>query len=178
MDRFLIAWQDCYGSSTNQEIHAFQTFYSTLRLTPEDTFAPKTLRYLNHCAGHRWPLSPCPMRATTTSSASGLPPHMVHRRASWHVCDVAFARCVSAACLEMGVAAGGGFLSVATQLPDPDVDMTRRAVPIAPESVLMFVFVLRCALAPAIRRAGNATPDRPECLLSLPLHNLLEHRRP
>lgn len=59
---------------------------------------------------------------------------------------------------------GGGFSSVTvTRVLDPDVDMTRRAVPIAPEYVYLSVFVLRCALAPAIRRAGTATPDRPEC---------------
>lgn len=59
---------------------------------------------------------------------------------------------------------GGGFWSVTvTRVLDPDVDMTRRAVPIAPEYVYLSVFVLRCALAPAIRRAGTATPDRPEC---------------
>lgn len=75
---------------------------------------------------------------------------------------------------------GGVFSSVAvTRVLDPDVDMTRRGVPIAPEYVYMSVFVLRCALAPAIRRAGTATPDWPECsFLFLYLTNLVEHRRP
>lgn len=57
--------------------------------------------------------------------------------------------------------------------------MTRRAVPVAPECVFVCVHVaLRCVLAPAIRRAGTATPDWPECLFRLFHITLLEHRRP
>lgn len=44
--------------------------------------------------------------------------------------------------------------------------------------MFLFVFMLRCVLAPAIRRAGTATPDRPECPFLLFYITFPEHRRP
>lgn len=66
---------------------------------------------------------PAPSRATTTHDATRAPVRLiiVHRSSpSWHVCDVAFARCV--------------FAEDSRRLRPPiRIDMTRRAVPIAPE---------------------------------------------
>lgn len=53
VDRFFVAWHYCHGSSTNQDVHASRTSYSTLCLTPENTFASKVMEYSNHCASRR-----------------------------------------------------------------------------------------------------------------------------
>lgn len=195
VDRFFVAWQHCHGSSTNQDMHALGTFYSTLPDTRECLHA-QNLGILGPLRESQVAIRLPPRGATglpsafcrcrvaqpppgNSSTAPALPPHTAHRSPSWHVRDVVFARYVSAGCLGVSVAVGGGLSSVATRVLDTDVDMTRRAVPIAPECMFVSVFVLRCVLAPAIRRAGTATPDRPECpSLSSSVHNLLEHRRP
>lgn len=142
----------------------FYTFPDTI----ECLRAPKAFEGSNHGASHMWHPSALgchgfPPAAGAESrnhhqyhsrcNSSARPPQIVHRSPSWRVCDVAFARYVFAGRFGVSVAAGRRILVGCD--PDPDVDMTRRAVPIAPDRVCLScksVFVLRC-----VSCTGNPT---------------------